>query len=89
MASSRCGSTPNPEIMLNYDSSNEEGPWPAAQAAKRDRFMELRGKGWSISAADPKVVGASRPTGAGAADIELPAQCGRRFCRAIQRARGR
>ena len=41
----------------------KKGPGRRPQSAKRDRFMELRARGWSVAAAG-REVGVSRTTGA-------------------------
>jgi IS30 family transposase len=50
------------EVVLSSSRRVKKGPGRRPQSAKRQRFMELRGRGWSILAA-AREVGVSRTTG--------------------------
>jgi len=51
------------EVVLTTTRRMKKGPGRRPQSAKRDRFMELRARGWSVAAAG-REVGVSRTTGA-------------------------
>src|SRR5882757_9334556 len=50
------------EVVLSLTRRVKKGPGRRPQSAKRRRFMELRARGWSISAA-AREVGVSRTSG--------------------------